>query len=211
MTRLVVSATEPEKEILELAARTIRAGGVVALPTDTLYGLAADPFSDRAVNRIFALKGRSAAEPLPLIASDLAQVQRQLGQMPRLASVLADGFWPGPLTLVIEAFDRVSRTVTAGTGRVGVRVPDHKVARGLCEVCGHPLTATSANVSGQPPATEPLIVLDSLSGVDVVLDAGPAPGGLPSTVVDVTGPDPRLIRAGAISWEEVLAACRARE
>jgi L-threonylcarbamoyladenylate synthase len=210
MTRLVVSASHPERALLDQAARVIRAGGVVALPTDTLYGLAADPFSDRAVNRIFSLKGRSSRQPLPLIAFDVAQVRRQLGNLTPLASMLAERFWPGPLTLVIEGFDSLSHAVTAGTGRVGVRVPNHRVARGLCEACGHPLTATSANVSGEAPAVEPRSAVDALPDVDIVLDAGPAAGGLPSTIVDVTGPDPRLIRAGAIPWEEVLAVWRER-
>lgn len=189
------------------AAASIRAGGVVAIPTDTLYGLAADPFNADAVGRVFAIKGRTAEWALPLVAADAAQIAAHLGALPPLALPLAARFWPGPLTLLVLASDRLAPEVTGGTGRVGVRVPAHLVARRLCEACERPLTATSANLSGQPAADDPDEVARSLGrGSDIMLlDAGKTPGGPPSTIVDVTMAEPRLVRAGAISWEAVLA------
>jgi L-threonylcarbamoyladenylate synthase len=204
MIRLAVSPTRPERAVLDRAADAIRARRVVALPTDTLYGLAVDPFSDEAVARVFDLKGRPVGQPLPIIVSDVAQVAR-IGFMSPLAVKLAHRFWPGPLTLVVRAQPHISAGVTAGTGRVGVRVPAHPVARGLCQACGQPLTATSANPSGAPAPSDPDEVAASLPGVDVLLDGGPAPGGLPSTVVDVSDRMPHLIRAGAVPWEDIQA------
>jgi L-threonylcarbamoyladenylate synthase len=194
-----------DREALERAARTIHSGGIVGFPTDTLYGLAADPFDAAAVQRVIDAKGRPDGRPLPLIACDVAQIVADVGVMSPLARALAARFWPGPLTLVIPALPRITAAVTGGTGRVGVRVPAHAVARGLCDVCGHAVTATSANVSGLPPAVNADELAASMSGVDLLLDGGPAPGGPPSTVVDVSDEGARLIRVGAVAWEEVRA------
>ena len=191
---------------LRAAAEVIAAGGVVALPTETFYGLAADPFRAAAVARVFAVKGRPSERALLLIASDVEQVTSHLGPLPPMGRRLAEKFWPGPLTLVVEAPARLAKEVTGGTGTVGVRVPAHDVARDLCRTCGRPLTATSANVSGEPPSPDPDEVERALGArIDLLLDAGRAPGGRPSTVVDVTGQTPRLVRAGAIAWDEVQA------
>jgi L-threonylcarbamoyladenylate synthase len=191
---------------LERAARAIRAGGVVAVPTDTLYGLAADPFQPDAVARVFVVKGRSAERALPLIAADVAQIEQFLGNLPPMAQALAADFWPGPLTLLIAAPAALAADVTGGTGRVGVRVPAHDVARALCRGCGTVLTATSANVSGEPAPDDPDAVERTIgSQIDVLLDGGRTTGGPPSTIVDATGAAPRLVRAGAVSWDEVLA------
>jgi L-threonylcarbamoyladenylate synthase len=204
MRRLIVDARAPDRSSLDEAAVVIQAGGVVAIPTDTLYGLAADPFSRRALARVFAVKGRDATEALPLIAADTGQVADWLGRLPEIGSRLASRFWPGPLTLVMARPSTLPAEAAGGRDSVGVRVPAHAVARRLCEICGRPLTATSANWSGQEPASEPDQVEAALgSRLDLLLDAGPAPGGAPSTIVDVRGAEPRLIRAGAISWEEV--------
>lgn len=205
MIRLVVNPAAPERAALDRAADVIRRGGVVAIPTDTLYGLAADPFNDDAVRRVFAVKDRMAERALPLVAANLAQVVSQLGALSPLALALAGRFWPGPLTLIVNAPDTLSPGVTGGTGRVAVRVPAHAVARELCRVCDRPLTATSANVSGQPAAATPDVVFASLVQLDALLDAGPAPGGAPSTIVDVTGAAPQLVRAGAVAWGDVKA------
>jgi L-threonylcarbamoyladenylate synthase len=203
---------------MDRAAAAIRAGGVVALPTDTLYGLAADPFNADAVQRLFALKGRTVHHALPLIASDTTQITRQIGALSPAAQRLANRFWPGPLTLLVnlpERPPRLAEAVSAGTGRVGVRVPAHTVARALCDAAGTLLTATSANVSGQPPTDDPDAVATAIGGsIDILLDGGMTPGGAPSTVVDVTdvidarGSGLRLIRAGAVSWDEVQACAR---
>jgi len=206
VTRLFVDRERPCGSAIQRAADVIRAGGVVALPTDTLYGLAADPFNPDAVARVFAIKGRGADRALALIAADLDQVVDTLGRLPGRAHALAKQFWPGPLTLLVAAPSKLAPAVTADTGRVGVRVPGHEIARALCRAAGRPLTATSANVSGAPPTADPDDVAAALGAlVDVLLDGGPSPGGDPSTIVDATGPTLRLVRPGAIAWDEVLA------
>ncbi len=191
---------------VEEAAAVIRAGGVVAIPTDTLYGLAADPFDRAAVARVFDIKGRAAGQALPLVAADLRQVLDHIGALGPLARQLANSFWPGPLTLVLAAPPAIVPEVTGGTATVGVRVPAHEVTRALCRACDRPVTATSANLSGEPPSANPDDVARAIGAkIDLVLDAGPTPGGPPSTIVDVTGASPRLLRAGAIPWDDVLA------
>jgi len=204
--RLTVDAQRPDPAVVAHAADAIRAGGLVIAPTDTLYALVADPFNAAAVERVFQAKGRSGARALPLIACDGAQVAATLGQLSPMGKRLAERFWPGPLTLLIAAPVTLAPGVTGGTGRVGVRVPAHAVARALCAACGHPLTATSANPSGAPPTSDPREAARSLeASVDVLLDAGTTPGGLPSTLVDVSGTESVLVRAGTIEWKEILA------
>ena len=191
---------------ITVAATAILAGQVVAIPTDTLYGLAADPFSRIAVARVFEVKGRLAERALLLIAGDTAQIAARLGPLSQVAQRLADRFWPGPLTLLIEAPDTLAPDVTGGSGRVGVRVPAHEVARALCRACRLPLTATSANISDRPATNDPDEVARMLGPrIDVLLDAGQTAGGPPSTIVDATGPTLRLVRAGAVPWDEVMA------
>jgi L-threonylcarbamoyladenylate synthase len=211
MLRLSTDAVAPQADVIARVVDTLRRGGIAGIPTDTLYGLAANPFDSRAVTRLFHLKGRTADQAIPLIAASRDQVGDQLGPLNAAAARLVGRYWPGPLTILMSAPARLAPEVSAGTGRVGVRVPDHLVARALCEAFGTPLTATSANLSGRPPSNDPDEVVRELVGlVDVMLDAGRSPGGPPSTVVDVTGSDPVLVRAGAIAWEEVLQ-CLAAE
>jgi len=188
------------------AAKLIRAGAVVAIPTDTLYGLAANPFSEEAVLRVFAAKGRPADRPLPLVAADVDQIEAHLGRLPPRAAALAARFWPGPLTLVIAAPAGLAPQVTAGTGSVGVRVPAAAVARAVSLAVGHPITATSANISDEPGTADPAVV-EALLGdrIDLLIDGGTTPGGPASTIVDMTVNPPALVRAGAISWEQVQA------
>jgi L-threonylcarbamoyladenylate synthase len=204
MRRVFVDPEAPQRDALQEAATWIRTGGLVALPTDTLYGLAADPFCARAVERVFAVKGRGADRALPLIAADLDQVTRDLGPLTAVGARLADRFWPGPLTLIVPAPSAIAAEVTGGTGRVGVRVPDSLVAREICRAAGRPVTATSANRSGQPATPDPGDVERTLGAdVDLLIDAGTTPGGAPSTIVDVCGERPVLVRAGAIPWDDI--------
>jgi L-threonylcarbamoyladenylate synthase len=206
MRRVFVEPAAPQLDALEEAAKWIRNGGLVALPTDTLYGLAADPYRADAVARLFAVKGRSAERGLPLIAADTDQVARHIGRFSRSVEQLAYEFWPGPLTLLVAAPIALVPAVTGGTGRVGVRVPANDVARAICRFAERPVTATSANRSGQPPTAYPDEVERTLGGdVDLLIDAGPTGGGEPSTIVDVAGPEPFLVRAGAIPWERIQA------
>jgi L-threonylcarbamoyladenylate synthase len=206
MRRVFVDPDAPQRDAMQEAAKWILNGGVVAMPTDTLYGLAANPFSAESVARIFMVKGRAAERALPLIAADAAQVAVHLGPLPAMAERLVARFWPGPLTLLVAAPIGLARDVTGGTGKVGVRVPASAVARAICRMAGRPITATSANISGQPATASPDDVEETLGArIDLLIDAGPTPGGAASTIVDVTGAEPILIRAGAIPWQDILA------
>jgi len=206
MRRVFVDRGAPQRDAIDEAAKWIRLGYVVAMPTDTLYGLAADPFSASAVARVFDVKDRSADHALPLIAADVTQIASHLGRLSETAQRLASHFWPGPLTLLMPAARQLAREVSGGTGQVGVRVPADAIARAVCAACGHPVTATSANISGHPaPATADEVERALGHRLEFLLDAGPTPGGAPSTIVDASGGEARLIRAGAISWDEIQA------
>ena len=203
--RVIVDPGSPQRDAIQEAAKWILDGGVVAVPTDTLYGLSADPFSPAAVGRVFAVKGRDAERALPLIAADTGQVIEHLGPLSAMAARLAQRYWPGPLTLLVAAPGALAREVTGGTGRVGVRVPADEVARAICRAAGRPLTATSANLSGEPATADPDVVERTLGDrIDLLIDTGPTRGGAASTIVDATGPDPALVRAGAVAWEDIL-------
>jgi L-threonylcarbamoyladenylate synthase len=204
MRRVFVNPGAPHRDAVQEAATRIRGGGIVALPTDTLYGLAADPFRRDAVARVFEVKGRPADRALPLIACDAAQVTASIGPLNAVAERLATAFWPGPLTLLVMAPPGLGADVTGGTGLIGVRVPADAVARAVCRAVGWPVTATSANISGEPPSSDPDDIERTLGArIDLLLDGGPTRGGAPSTIVDVTTAEPSLVRAGAIPWDEI--------
>jgi L-threonylcarbamoyladenylate synthase len=180
---------------LERAADVIRAGGVVAVPTETFYGLAADAAHAGARARIFEIKGRPAGMTLPLVAASLEQVIALLGPMDAASEKAARLFWPGPLSLVLNA----------GEGTVALRVPAHAFVRQLCDRAGVLLTSTSANRTGEPPAETADAVMAGLGdAVDLVIDGGRTPGGKPSTIADLRGRTPRLVRDGAVEWSRVL-------
>jgi L-threonylcarbamoyladenylate synthase len=206
MRRVLIDARQPAAAALAEAVAVLLSGGVVAVPTDTLYGLAADPFSTAAIARVFAVKGRPAQRAMPLVAADVDQVVSQIGPLSELAQRLAAKYWPGPLTLLVERPRSIPPDVAGGRNEIGVRVPAHAVTRELCRACARPLTATSANLSGEPPSSDPDQIERAFGdGVDLLLDAGRTPGGAPSTIVDVTGRDARLVRPGAIAWDDVQA------
>jgi L-threonylcarbamoyladenylate synthase len=187
------------------AVAWLRQGCVVAFPTDTSYGLAADPTSFRAVQTVFDVKARPADVALPLIAATTSQVEALCGRLTANTARLAERFWPGPLALILDAPPSLANTVSGGRGSIAIRVPDHPVARQLCVAWGGPLTATSANRRGEPDAVTPRDLGALLTDPRVlVIDAGPAPGGPPSTIVDARGVAIALVRAGAIAWDRVL-------
>lgn len=209
MIHLRVTPSRLGEEDLAAAVIALHNGGVVAFPTETFYGLAVDPRSAAAVAKIFALKQRAPDQPLPLIASDIDQVAAHVGTLTPLAVRLAARGWPGPLTLIIPASRHLCDAVHLSTGKIAVRVPADAVARALATRVGHAITSTSANISGEPPPATPDRVVASLgSGIDVLIDTGPTPAGLPSTIVDATGDVPVLVRAGAIPWDRVLEFSR---
>lgn len=203
-TALTVDAEHPDPAIIGAAAAALRDGAIVAYPTDTFYGLAVDPRRDDAVRKLFAAKGRAGTAAIPLIAADAEQAMT-VGTFSPAAIALARAFWPGPLTIVVPATPGLSRLLSGERGTLGVRVPAHAVARALAMAFGAPVTSTSANLSGHPPSRSAREVAAGFgSRVDVVLDGGDAPGGPPSTLVELVEGRPVLHRSGAIAWERVL-------
>jgi L-threonylcarbamoyladenylate synthase len=203
--RLIVDPLAPEPErILEIVA-ALRAGEVVAYPTDTLYGLAVDPRQAAAVERLFELKGRATGAAMPVIACDGDQVEAQAGRLSDLDRRLGDRFWPGPLSLVIDAWPSLAPGVAASDATVAIRVPDHAIARAIARAFGHPVTATSANRSGERPAATADQAINALgAAVALVADGGSTAGGAPSTIVRVREGLVVLVREGAIPWSRVL-------
>ncbi|WP_242394721.1 L-threonylcarbamoyladenylate synthase [Anaeromyxobacter oryzisoli] len=202
---------EPElASRVEQAAAVLRAGGIVVYPTETFYGLGALASAGEALERLARAKLRPEGKPLPLVAADRAQVAA-VARLEGAAVRLADRLWPGPLTIVLPARPGVHPAIHAGTGTVALRIPGSEVARALAAAAGGALVSTSANLSGGPPPDRVAALDRTLRGrVDHVLDAGPTPGGLPSTIVAVEGDAVRLVRAGAVAFEAVLDALSRR-
>ena len=194
----------------ERAASLIAAGGVVAFRTDTFYGLGADPFNPEALRRLKSLKGRDDGKPILVLISDEAQAARFIASRSEAFDFVSAKHWPGPLTIVARARREVPTELTAGTETVGIRLPDDEQAREFVRMCGGALTATSANLSGEPPARAAQeVALSFPDGLGLIIDGGEARGGQPSTVLDLSRPEPRLIRAGALSTQtlqETLAS-----
>jgi L-threonylcarbamoyladenylate synthase len=202
---MLINSNSFSSSELEQAVKEIQSGGVVMIPTDTLYGLAVDPRNRNAIERLFTVKGRAPSNAVAMICADLEQVEREFGLLSDLAKELSRLFWPGPLTMVIDGNNLMKKNGISLDGSVGVRVPSHPVARALAHAVGHPITATSANRSGE---RAPQAVTEAsktiLESVGLILDAGELIGGLPSTIVDVRTKPVRLVRVGAIPWKDVL-------
>lgn len=204
---LRIDPQSPEPDVLAQAAKVLRSGGLVAFPTETVYGLGAHALDPQAVAKIFAAKGRPANNPLIVHVADVQQARRLAAAWPAAAERLAERFWPGPLSMVVERADMVPDRVAGGGPSVALRVPVHPVAWQLIETSGLPLAAPSANPSSQISATTAEHVMRHLAGrVEMVLDSGPTPGGLESTVVDVRQRPARLLRPGLIGREELEQA-----
>ena len=202
----LMATSEPSVRSMREAVNALKKGGVVAYPTDTLYGLGADPLCIPAVDRVFEIKGRPVDMALPLLLRSVDDLALVAAEVPDLAWTLAERFWPGPLTMVLRKSPWVPRKVSGGRGSIAVRMPDHSVPLALAGQLGRPITGTSANPSGGP---DPVTARDveTLLGdrVDYILDGGPAPLGRPSTIVDLTGSRPSLVRAGAIPFSSIEA------
>ena len=189
------------------AAEILRAGGIVAFPTETVYGLGADAFQESAVRRIFEAKGRPEHKPISLLTADAGALDRFCREVPAAAWILAEAFWPGPLTLVLRRRDIVPDAVTGGRDTVGVRCPDHPMALALLRAVGGPLATPSANRSGAPSATDEAMVLRDLDGrIDAILMGGVGPLKVASTVLDLTGDMPRILRQGLVTKEQLETA-----
>lgn len=200
-----IDQEQPSPEALERAASFIRRGKVIAIPTDALYTLVADPFNLKAVQQVFIAKGREINRSLPLLVADAMMAEELAKVVPDAFQVLARRFWPGALTIILQASARVPLRATGNTGRLAVRQSPSKVVEGLIDLLGHPLIATSANISGSPTCRSGIEVFGTMDGrVDLVLDGGSC-SGQGATTVDITEPYWKMIREGAISEKEISA------
>jgi L-threonylcarbamoyladenylate synthase len=194
-------------EALRTASRVIRGGGIAAVPTETFYGLCARYDDPAVLERLYTLKGRPRNRAIPLIIGDAAMLGLVAAVVTEPAQRLIGKLWPGPLTLLLDAREDLPQLITAGTGKVAVRVPGVSFALDLARFIGIPLTATSANVSGLPPAERAEEVIRHFGdGPDIVIDGGKTPGGMPSTLVEIKGGRVAIVRPGKITEEEILRA-----
>jgi L-threonylcarbamoyladenylate synthase len=197
---LAVDREHPADRPLVLAAEVIQAGGVIVYPTETVYGIGANAWDGTAIAKVRALKRRTDQKPILVIVGSRDQLVSVVDGITPLAERCMDAFWPGPLTLVFKASHRIPDLLSRGTGTIGVRIPSSPVCLRLLELAGCPLTSTSANLSGMPTLHTVSEIRQVIPlGIDLVLDAGVLPPSDPSTVLDVTGVQPRLLRAGAVS------------
>lgn len=203
-----IDPEHPQPEALERAAAEVRKGGVVAIPTDALYTLVADPFNLQAVSQVFNAKGREPHRSLPILVSGIMMVEELASELNNRFHILARRFWPGPLTIIVAASARVPLKLTGNTGRLAVRQSRSFLAQQLVDLVNQPLISTSANISGSPTCRSGIEVFGMMDGrLNLVLDGG-ACAGVGATTVDVTEPYWRLIKAGAIEEKEIAECLR---
>ncbi len=201
-----INSENPEVSLVKYAADQIRAGEVLGMPTDTFYGLAADPFNLRAVDKVYDIKTRSRHKPLSLLIESVDQAEELAKKLPEEFYALARKFWPGPLTVIVKAGSRLPLKVTANTGNVALRVPNAKIPLAVVTAAAIPITATSANLSGAAECTTAEQVHDQLHGrISIIVDGGISPRDIPSTIIDLSDEETRwkIIREGAIPKEEI--------
>ncbi len=203
-----INCNAPEARLISYVAERIRAGNVLGLPTDTFYGLAADPFNLRAVDCIYEVKSRSRHKPLSLLIESVDQAEELTRPLPEEFYKLARKFWPGPLTVIVRAASRLPLKVTANTGNVALRVPAANIPIAVVRAAGVPVTATSANVSGAAECTTAEGVRQQLGeALPIIVDGGPSPRSVASTIVDLTDRNGwRVLREGALSTQEITEA-----
>lgn len=201
-----INTENPEPSLVQYAAEQIRNGQVLGMPTDTFYGLAADPLNLRAVDRVYEIKSRSRHKPLSLLIESTDQAEELAKPLPEEFYQLARRFWPGPLTMIVKAASRLPLKVTANTGNVALRVPAAKIPLAVVRAAGLPITATSANLSGASECTTAIEVRDQLQNrISIIVDGGTSPREVASTIVDLTDTEARwqVIREGAIPTREI--------
>ena len=201
---LKIGADISEEIILTRAVEILANGGIIAYPTETFYGLGADATNEKAIENIFAVKGRNFKTPVSLIIGQAEDIHPLVLDVPQTAKKLMAAFWPGALTIVFSAADIVSPLLTAGSGKIGLRVSSHPGAQGIVQKLKRPLTATSANLSGAPECTRASEVVEQLSNkIDAIIDLGDTPGAKGSTIIDVTCDPPVILREGVISRQTI--------
>jgi L-threonylcarbamoyladenylate synthase len=196
----------PEASLVRYAADQIRAGEVLGMPTDTFYGLAADPFNLRAVDRVYEIKSRSRHKPLSLLIESVEQAEELARPLPEEFHALARKFWPGPLTIIVRAASRLPLKVTANTGNVALRIPSSAIPLAVVQAARIAITATSANLSGEAECTTALAVRDQLQDrISIIVDGGPSPREVSSTIIDLTDEEARwkIMREGAIPSQDI--------
>ena len=201
-----INCDNPETSLVKYAADQIRSGEVLGMPTDTFYGLAADPFNLRAVDRVYEIKTRSRHKPLSLLIESIDQAEELAKPLPEEFYALARKFWPGPLTIIVKAGSRLPLKVTANTGNVALRVPNARIPLAVVTAAAIPITATSANLSGAAECTSAEQVRDQLHGrINLIVDGGDSPRDIASTIVDLSDESARwrIIREGAIPGDEI--------
>lgn len=205
MTKILeINKNSPEEDKINQAAEVLKSGGTVVFPTETVYGLGANALDENAVKKIFAAKGRPSDNPLIIHIWDIGQASGLVSEIPGALHTLAEAFWPGPLTLVMKKSPKVPELVTAGLDTVGIRMPDHTIALALLKETGVPVAAPSANISGSPSPTRAEHVIKDMNGkVDIIIDGGDCIVGLESTVLDITGDTPVILRPGGITAEQI--------
>ncbi|NLY77155.1 MAG: threonylcarbamoyl-AMP synthase [Tissierellia bacterium] len=204
-TRIVkVNRDNPEVELIKEGAELIKSGKLVAFPTETVYGLGANGLDEEAASKIFVAKGRPQDNPLILHVSSLEEVKQLVKSIPKQAEIIAEKFWPGPLTMIFERSSLIPDVITAGLDTVAIRMPDHKIALELIRASGVPIAAPSANTSGRPSPTIAQHVIEDLYGkIDMIIDGGATGVGLESTVLDLTGELPTILRPGGVTLEDL--------
>jgi L-threonylcarbamoyladenylate synthase len=206
---LHIHPDEPEPELIDIVVNSLNSGNVVALPTDTFYGLAVDPVNLHAVDRIYDIKTRARHKPLSLLIAEVEQAYELARSLDTAFDRLAERFWPGPLTIIVKAGGKLPLRVTANTGNLALRVPEAAIARAVAARLGLPITATSANLSGLPECTYAAGVRDQLGDqIPLIVDGGPTARSIPTTIVDLSGGGNSwmILREGAIPTHEIALA-----
>ncbi|MCD4787782.1 MAG: threonylcarbamoyl-AMP synthase [Desulfobacterales bacterium] len=207
--KILIDPFNPQPKLILKAAGLIKKGGVVLFPTRCLYGLGADAFNPEAVDKVFRIKQRPYNKPVSVLIKDTNDLHILVKHIPSTAKCIMDYFWPGQITIVFEAKSTISRNLTGGTGKIGIRMPEHPVALSLVKEANSPITGTSANISGQAGCSA-ISDVQLAEKVDILLDAGQLKGGTGSTVIDVTTSFPTILREGSVSAKNIFAALEKR-
>lgn len=190
--------------LIDEAAACIKKGGIIIYPTDTIYGIGCDTSNQSAVQRIFRIKRRDINKPILIITHSLREVEKLVKIFPQNAKKIANVFWPGPVTMVFEARENLFSSIVSREGKIAIRIPNNQFCLRLCEKCSAPIVSTSANISGKPENVDMNYIINTFGNiVDIIIDAGDLSGNLASTIVDISGEYPILIREGLISYDRI--------